>query len=248
MNSKLPYQHEQSMWDYEPMQADGDDGSWMIIYLDVITLVLCIFVVLMALSQSQLEQTRVVQQAIDAVNPDSLETPQEIPTEGVIELETTKDTNPMDAQANELRERFRQALLDQNLQESVELSVDLDQITLQISERILFQSGQAALEVLGKTVLSQISPLLNLSDNQFISVEGHTDTTPISNENFPSNWELSTQRATTVLKFLQSQGISEQRMRAIGYAATRPIDNNTTNQGRARNRRVELVLQISTNE
>ncbi|WP_428624931.1 OmpA/MotB family protein, partial [Sedimenticola sp.] len=76
-----------------------------------------------------------------------------------------------------------------------------------------------------------------------LSIEGHTDPTPIANAQFPSNWELSAQRATGVLRFLLTQGVAASRMRAVGHADTRPLADNATAEGRARNRRVALILQ-----
>jgi chemotaxis protein MotB len=75
-------------------------------------------------------------------------------------------------------------------------------------------------------------------------VEGHSDNQPINTRQFPSNWELSTRRATSVLRALVRDGVDQERLRAVGYADTRPLKPNSTPQGRAANRRVELILQI----
>jgi chemotaxis protein MotB len=77
-----------------------------------------------------------------------------------------------------------------------------------------------------------------------VSVEGHSDNQPINTRQFPSNWELSTSRATSVLRALMRDGVKQERLRAVGYADTRPLKPNSTPQGRAANRRVELILQI----
>jgi chemotaxis protein MotB len=77
-----------------------------------------------------------------------------------------------------------------------------------------------------------------------VSVEGHSDNQPINTRQFPSNWELSTSRATSVLRALVRDGVKQERLRAVGYADTRPLKPNSTPQGRAANRRVELILQI----
>jgi chemotaxis protein MotB len=75
-------------------------------------------------------------------------------------------------------------------------------------------------------------------------VEGHTDPVPISTLQFPSNWELSAQRATTVLRYLVRAGVPAERLRAVGYADTRPVADNSTPEGRAKNRRVALVVHL----
>ncbi|MGZ4266752.1 MAG: OmpA/MotB family protein, partial [Solirubrobacteraceae bacterium] len=76
-----------------------------------------------------------------------------------------------------------------------------------------------------------------------ITVEGHTDNVPISSSQYPSNWELSTDRATTVVRYLIAKGVNRERLGAVGYADLHPIASNATTAGRARNRRVEIVLQ-----
>jgi len=75
-----------------------------------------------------------------------------------------------------------------------------------------------------------------------VVVEGHTDSSPIASSQFPTNWELSTTRATQVVRFLIRQGVSPQRLQAAGVAAERPIASNKNDIGRSRNRRVEIVL------
>ena len=85
--------------------------------------------------------------------------------------------------------------------------------------------------------------LLNVDVRHPIIVEGHTDNVPISSAQFPSNWELSTARATTVVRYLISQGVNRARLEAVGYADLHSVATNATATGRARNRRVEIVLE-----
>jgi chemotaxis protein MotB len=96
-------------------------------------------------------------------------------------------------------------------------------------------------------LIAELAGLLNVIEAP-LSVEGHTDNVPIHNPRFPSNWELSTARATAVTRALMTQGIAATRLRAIGYADTRPRDDNDTGVGRDRNRRVSLVLHLSGSE
>ncbi|HEV2998681.1 MAG TPA: flagellar motor protein MotB [Solirubrobacteraceae bacterium] len=112
-----------------------------------------------------------------------------------------------------------------------------------LTDRLLFPSGSANLIAQADPLLEEISALLNVDRAPPIAVEGNTDNVPISGGAFPSNWELSTARASTVVRFLIATGVSPQRLSASGYANLRPIAPNTTPEGRARNRRVEIVLQ-----
>ena len=111
-----------------------------------------------------------------------------------------------------------------------------------LTDNLLFDSGSATLQPQADSLLDQVARLLNLDKSHPITVEGHTDNQPISNAQFPSNWELSTARATTVVRFMISRGVSAYRLGAVGYADLHPIESNATAAGRAQNRRVEIVL------
>jgi len=111
-----------------------------------------------------------------------------------------------------------------------------------LTDNLMFDSGSATLQPQADSLLDQVAQLLNLDKSHPITVEGHTDNQPISNAQFPSNWELSTARATTVVRFMISRGVSAYRLGAVGYADLHPIESNATAAGRAQNRRVEIVL------
>ena len=111
-----------------------------------------------------------------------------------------------------------------------------------LTDKLLFDSGQATLQPDGAPLLGEVAQLLNIDRSHPITVEGHTDNEPIASAQFPSNWELSTARATTVVRFLISRGVNAGRLGAVGYAALHPIATNSTAAGRALNRRVEIVL------
>jgi len=119
-------------------------------------------------------------------------------------------------------------------------------LTVNVVDKILFDSGKAALKPAGIKVLQQIGDILNSAVDKNIQVEGHTDNVPISGglaARYPSNWELSTARATTVLHFLQDKvGVSGERLSAVGYGEYQPISSNATAEGRAENRRIQIVL------
>ncbi len=119
-------------------------------------------------------------------------------------------------------------------------------LTVNVVDQILFDSGKAELKPDGIEVLQRIGDILNSATEKDIQVEGHTDNVPISprlQEKFPSNWELSTARATTVLHFLQDRvGVSGERLSAVGYGEYRPIASNDDPAGRRQNRRIQIVL------
>ena len=112
-----------------------------------------------------------------------------------------------------------------------------------LTDSLLFSSGSATLESQGQPLLTEIAALLNVDHVHPIAVEGNTDNVPITGGAFPSNWELSTARASSVVRFLIARGVDSQRLSAVGYAEQHPIATNSTPAGRALNRRVEIVLQ-----
>jgi chemotaxis protein MotB len=111
-----------------------------------------------------------------------------------------------------------------------------------LTDDLLFESGQATLESRSHALLGEIAQLLNIDESHPIGVEGNTDNVPIHGT-FPSNWELSTARASTVLRFLADRGVNPHRLSATGYADQHPLASDATAAGRARNRRVEIVMQ-----
>lgn len=120
-----------------------------------------------------------------------------------------------------------------------------DKLSVQLVEKILFDSGRAEIKPEGKEVLSKVGKvLLGVTDKQ-IRIEGYTDSVPISaalRQRFPTNWELSTQRATTVLRFLENAGVDGKNLAAVGYGPYRPVASNDTPEGKAENRRIEIAL------
>ncbi|MCX7792811.1 MAG: OmpA family protein [Thermodesulfovibrionales bacterium] len=127
----------------------------------------------------------------------------------------------------------------------IEVTQLRDKLTLSMVEKILFDSGSAEIKREGKKVLDRVFEILkNVKDRQ-INIEGHTDNVPISPRlahRFPTNWELSTARATNVVRYLQERGIDPSVLSATGYAEYRPVASNETEEGRAKNRRIEIVL------
>jgi chemotaxis protein MotB len=118
-------------------------------------------------------------------------------------------------------------------------------VSLSISDQILFPSGATDLSPQGSRMLDQIAGVLQRLRGRRARVEGHTDDVPIGpglRSRYPTNWELSTARATAVVKYLRTHGVDPHRLAAAGYADTRPVAPNTSEQGRARNRRTEIVL------
>ncbi len=161
----------------------------------------------------------------------------------------------------ELRERERQAqarldtfrnLIEQfrSMIESGQLRVRIvrNRMVVELPEGILFDSGRAELKERGQETLAEIANVLARIENRSFQIAGHTDNIPIRNRRFRNNWELSTQRAVTVTRYLISEGVPANRVSAAGYADTEPTASNDTPEGRAQNRRIEIVLLPNLDE
>jgi len=194
--------------------TEETEGGWLVSFVDILTLLLTLFVLLLAYHpQSQLKQ------AYDA--PTTVK-----PLPETVAKPMAKFTIPQD------------------IKDKVDIVENPNNVNLVIKDDVLFDVGSSTLKASGESVLSSIARILGQNDSP-ISVEGYTDNTPIHTEQFPSNWELSTQRATTVTRYFIKYGIAVNRLRAIGYADTQPIADNDTAEGRARNRRVSLVVHVN---
>jgi len=121
-----------------------------------------------------------------------------------------------------------------------------DRLTINMVDRVLFDSGQSQVKPAGLQVLKQVSDILKKVTDKQIRIEGHTDNVPIGVKlrgRFPTNWELSTGRATSVVRYLiEEGGVDRANLLAVGYADTRPLVGNDTEEGRTANRRIEIAL------
>lgn len=202
-------------WHLETAIVPEEEG-WLLTYLDVMTLLLVMMLVMLAFA-----------------GPGSHGAPSSATTGAAPSAADEPEPDPLAGLA-----------LD-GLDKNIEVIVNKGMVSFRIGSEVLFNSAEADLSGPGLGVMSRLVPTLNSAATYRIIVEGHTDNVPIQTERFPSNWELSTGRAASVVRYLQSQGIDAARMRATGYADTRPIATNDTVQGRATNRRVEMILEAS---
>jgi len=214
-------------WNIEP-PVDREEEGWLLTYLDVITLLLVMLVVLLAFSDLKSNPHPVTHHTLDS-QPITLEALPASPSEELV-TGRIEDEDPLAGLPLDL------------LGDDVEVLIQDDSIRFRISSEILFPSGQSLFTSQGLALLERLSDVLNATQHR-IAIEGHTDDVPIQTARFPSNWELSTGRATSVVRHLERSGVASTRLRATGYADTRPISPNDTPEGRANNRRVELIME-----
>ncbi len=161
--------------------------------------------------------------------------------------EEAKKIKQLTTQLEEL-EQTKRMLEDRLAREIADKQILLERtsrgLVITMTNDILFDSGKAKLKKGAKTVLNKIASVIKeTAPDRDIGVEGHTDSVPIKHSGWKSNWELSASRATSVLHYLIDEcGIEPQKLSAIGYGEFRPIDTNDTREGKARNRRVEIII------
>lgn len=226
-------------------RVEVEEEGWLITYLDVITLILVLMVVLLAFAGPGKGKDGQQVKADSAPTQASGPVPGAPYPSGSIVPPAVPPTSPEPLAvpaAPPLPKTLNGLPLDQ-LGADVEIIMTDDAVRFRISSEILFESGAAHLAAEGQPVLDRLIPLLNSDPNLRLVVEGHTDSVPIQTERFPSNWELSTARAASVARHLSEQGVAPQRLQATGYADMRPLGAKLNPVDQVRNRRVELVME-----
>lgn len=145
--------------------------------------------------------------------------------------------NTYESLVNEMKQEIKEG--------EIQITQLKDKLTVNLVDKILFDSGSAVIKGKGQKVLDRVAEILMKAIDRQIKVEGHTDNVPISSalaEKFPSNWELSTARATTVVRYLQSRGINAGFLSAEGFSEYRPVAPNDSPENKSKNRRIEIVL------
>ena len=239
-------------------EEDHDNHErWMVSYADFITLLFAFFVVMYALSSVNEGKYRVLSDSmVTAFRNVNINTSSQIPLMTIPPIQIQKSTavRAQEAARQKQRDKMRNVakdimevmapLIEQGKVRVIETSRG---VSIEINDSILFSPGQALLQPPLVKAMQGIAEVLAPTDFPVI-IEGHTDNVPIRNAQFPSNWELSAVRATTVLRLFADAGVAAERLTAIGYADTRPVEPNLLADGRARNRRVTILIESAMKE
>lgn len=165
---------------------------------------------------------------------------------------SAKEKAQMREEMETMRNDFNQRLVQKDSANRVLVQKNKDLTVIEIGEAQLFGSAQADLTKQGAGIIQKLSGVLNDYPSYQVRVEGHTDSVPIGENlksTFASNWELSTARATNVIRYMiYGLKVAPERLSAVGYAHYRPISDNNTEEGRAKNRRIRIVVFKSIEE
>lgn len=141
-----------------------------------------------------------------------------------------------------LEQELKEFIVEQGFEGSVQLQMEERGLIIRFADQIFFDLGKADLKPEAVNILNQLGPMLNKLPNP-IRIEGHTDNLPINTIQFPSNWELSTYRATSVIRYLiEHLDLDPDKLSAAGYGEYRPVVDNTNDKNRALNRRVDIII------
>ncbi len=214
----------------EPENVD----RWVVSYADFITLLFAFFTTLYAISH------------VDAVKLDrfagsmkSALKSQTTPTSSSSLIEGIKPINYEDAR---LEKEIRSVFEKSGIIEGVVISRDERGVLISFGDTVLFEPGSAEIKPEAQSLIASVAGIIRQTRNT-ISIEGHTDNTPIRSSRYTSNWELSAARATSVLaSLLQDHQLKPERFSASGYGEYRPVTSNTTPDGRTKNRRVDIIF------
>lgn len=221
---------------------------YLITYADLITLLLGLFVILYVTSRVDEEKYKEFAKAFaDYFKPEAKE---EAQGSGLDIFKGVRKGIPEPVMPFPERRSLQeiQADVQKQLSEYIsrgEISVVTrgGNVVITLPEKLLFRSGRAEIETEGITILEKLSKaLIGLAKNQEIAIDGHTDSDPINNFRYPSNWHLSVARAVNVAYLLIQKGISEHSLVVRGFGSQRPIADNSTLEGKAQNRRVEITI------
>lgn len=205
---------------------DDSSSSWLVTYSDAITLLLAFFV--MILSVSDLNQGKI----------ESLK-------EGLAEvISSEQPSTPF----TDIKQGLDEFVQQNGLQDQVTVTIDPSGVQVEFANVALYDSGSADLKDDASPLLQELSRVIRdvSHGSHMIEVEGHTDDLPINTEKFPSNWELSSARATGIVKYLLASGISKERLKASGFADSRPKEGTadmTLDEQRKANRRVVVTVR-----
>jgi chemotaxis protein MotB len=244
-----------------------DEERWLLTYADMITLLMALFMVLFSITSVNKSKLEVLSKSLEeAFSGNVLPGGKSIRETGASQKTERPSSEPpipaiqpvvdqaAQAKAKEeaakeqedfrrLKEQIDKYAREHGIAHQVQTVIAQRGLVIRLlTDKVLFASGQAELKPQSAPVLTQLAGLLRTEEKHPIRVEGHTDPVPIKGSVFPTNWELSTARASRVVRFLIEHSVPNGRLSASGYASLHPITTNATAAGRSRNRRVEIVL------
>jgi chemotaxis protein MotB len=231
------------------------DESWLIPYADLLTLLLALFIVLFAMSSIDAVKFQQLSKAFNDVFTGGTgvlefqspmpEGQMESPDERKEDVEKNKEANAAQEQLEllALQQKVNSYIKEKKLTDKLNTSLTDEGLLLTIRDNVLFESGRAEVRASDANVANEIAELLIMEPPRNIIISGHTDNVPIKNARYESNWELSVMRAVEFMKIiLKNEQLDPRWFSAKGFGEFQPVATNDTAEGKARNRRVEILI------
>ena len=245
-------------------QEEEAGEAWLLPYSDLMTLLLAVFIVLFAVSKLDAQKAQQMSEVFSGTMMDKsyaagngsgsgnggnrlgqgqgglqISSPSNAESQnalegffGEIELKKLED----------LKTEIDTRLHTDGMDQSITTRIDMRGLVVRLNNAIFFDSGSAEIKQKNEDTLIGVANLLKATDN-YIRIEGHTDNVPVRHSGYPSNWELSTARAVNVVKlFINQSNFSPERLIAVGYGEFKPVADNSTEEGRAKNRRIDIIV------
>ena len=214
--------------------------DWVMTYGDMMSLLLTFFVLIVSFSSMQ--ETKFNQAAASLADAFGVMSS----PESVIEFNRPIIESPAPPEDAEVKYEVRsieKMIMEEELEEHVSVTITDEGVLFRINAPFMFNSGGADLKNEPKEVLDKLASFFTKYPYK-VKIQGHTDSDPINSAKYPSNWELSASRAVSVARYFQGKGIPPEQIEATGFGEHRPIADNATAEGRTKNRRVEIFLQM----
>lgn len=245
LEAEIPALSRRRFREVEEIDPVEEAEEWMTTFMDMITLLLVFFVMMMLFADLSNSSKVMGEKSENRTAAGEIFAPSGPPATPAAASAQRRNENT--ALAGSLRGSFESQQLTSG---AVDVAVTDDAVILEISDSLLFRPGEFELSPAGVLIIDKLA--LNLAvgrifarDDSSVTVEGHTDSTRIATERIPSNWELSSNRANAVVRRMIAQGLEGKNIRSVGYADTRPRAPNATADDRAKNRRVTLVFHTA---
>ncbi len=227
-------------------ENDDDGGSWIFTFADMVTLLFAFFVILYTMSKVDQDKYKNISDSLHQTFTGQILVTQSVQIVDAAQLgdiaKTTSLNYRLNKELNTMVEKINSFIYQENLQTKITTFIDDRGVVIKIADDVFFDAGSAEISDRSQKLLLRLMDLLQKFPYP-MRIEGHTDTTPIHNEHYPSNWELSTSRACNVVKFFISSGLDPKLFSAEGFSEYRPIASNSSESGKSKNRRVELIFK-----
>lgn len=225
-------------------EDNGGGDEWLATYGDLVTLLLCFFVLLYSMSTVDAQKFKAAAESLSTIG---IVDQKGSTVPGVGDSVSNTDASQSSKDMENIYNEVKQVVDEKGLSKEISIHKNKEGILLRFEDKILFDSAEAVLKDNSKSLLDKLAEILK-KHNKEVKIEGHTDNVPIRNDEYKDNWELSAARAINVVKFFSQdlpsdKRISPEKFEASGYGEYHPISPNNSEENKHKNRRIEIFIK-----